>query len=256
TLPVPVPVPEAVIAKEEIGSGSGSGEKDEEKEEKAKKNGRPWWHWALLALLIVAVVLLVLWLLRSCGREHEAGLGITSDAGDGAVLARAPGDLSGADGSAIAAADGAAPANGVGDAGAGTQSDMAHDAGAADNDIDTADIRLDGGGTLPDGGKRMIRIKGKWVVVPVGPGGGPGVGAGGGAGAPGAGAGGGEKELPHRSHFQPDAVRWRVTGGLDQLDPHSPHTGEGSTFDVVLRPGGSFGSVKVQWQDKSGRWHN
>jgi len=254
----------AAVAAAGLGASAGAGssaagevkaaaqvEPEKEAEERVeKKKGRPWWFWVLLGVAVLAILLLLAWLLQRCGKEPGA---VTAPDGavlgaDGAVANGAMADGAVANGAADASADAAATDDGVADAGA-----------LADGG-DAGDWRDAGAVKLADGGVRvrLIGKGGKEKIIVVG--GEAGGGSGSGSGGTGGNAGGAEdandKGLPHRSHFQPDAVRWRVAGGLDQLDPQSPHTGEGATFDVTLRSGGSFGSVKVQWQDKSGRWHN
>ncbi|WP_394842702.1 hypothetical protein LZC95_37220 [Pendulispora brunnea] len=234
------PAAAAAAAVEESAGASQQVEPEAEKKVEEKKKGRAWWWWVLLGVAVLAILLLLAWLLQRCGKEGA----VAADAGADAAMVAADG----------AAADAAVDAG----ADAAIEEDAAADAGAvADAGEDAGEWRDGGAVGLADGGVRVRLIgkggKEKIIVVPGGGGGG------GGGGKGGAGAGGegtDDKGLPHRSHFQPDAVHWRVSGGLDQLDPQSPRTGEGTTFDVTLRPGGSFGSVKVQWQDKNGRWHN
>jgi hypothetical protein len=231
--------------------------KDEKNGKKEKKTaapvllwGRPWWHWALVALVAAALVALALYLLRACNEPGGSGLadaGATPDseassAADGAYADGAkpggeagPSDAAGdaatdapGDGSADGAADG--PAEGAADASNDGKADGAADA--------KSDSRADGA---------------------------PGAGAGNGLGGPGAGVGvgvgpggtviPGPSSLPHRFHFEPGAVRWRVTAGLNMLDTSSAVEGIGQNFEVILKPGGSFDGVKVQWQDANGRWH-
>jgi hypothetical protein len=43
--------------------------------------------------------------------------------------------------------------------------------------------------------------------------------------------------------------------GQNQLDSSSPVDGTGQNFEVILKSGGSFQHVRVQWQDSNGHWH-
>ncbi|MCC7535520.1 MAG: hypothetical protein IT379_04880 [Deltaproteobacteria bacterium] len=59
--------------------------------------------------------------------------------------------------------------------------------------------------------------------------------------------------LPHREHYHPDAVQWRIVGGTSRVYDYS---GTGPTFHVYLRPGETFDGVRVQWRDGAGGWHD
>ncbi len=66
------------------------------------------------------------------------------------------------------------------------------------------------------------------------------------------GPGGGTKTSVHRKHYSDDAMKWRVTTGANKV---SRTEDTGKRFDVWLSPGQSFEGVKVEWQDKAGKWH-
>jgi hypothetical protein len=231
--------------------------KDDEKKDEEKKQaaalllwGRPWWHWLLGLLVAIALLLLILWLLRGCdakdhGADAEAGPDAPPDVGailvepDGAVMVvTADGGLEPFDGSADAL-----PA--AADAGADARGDT-----GTDGDTDASGGTEDGTGGGSGGGSGGGGSGGG------GSGGGGSGGGGSGGGGSGGGSGGGEKLLPHRTHFHPDAVKWRVTQGANLLHEGSQPTGNGNTYDLTLKRGSSFQSVHVQWQDKSGVWHD
>jgi hypothetical protein len=67
------------------------------------------------------------------------------------------------------------------------------------------------------------------------------------------GSGGTSVTLPHREHYHPDAVQWRVVGGTNRVQDFS---GSGPVFHVYLRPGATFDGVHVQWRGRDGRWHD
>jgi hypothetical protein len=224
--------------------------KDEKKEEKKEDEegegalvwGRPWWQWLLVLLAAAVIVALILFLVGDCtnplakneadasGGDAKTGATLESGAAtDGSADAGIDGDASPVtDGGPEAATDGATdgPSDARGD-------------GPADGG---SDAKADGGGDAGPLG----------MGAGVGPGGGVGVGVGpGGVLVPGHDPG----ALPHRFHFEPTAVRWRVSAGQSQLDSSSPVEGIGQNFEVILKPGGSFDGVKVQWQDANGHWH-
>jgi hypothetical protein len=225
--------------------------KDEEKKREEKEDaepallwGRPWWQWLLVLLAAAGIVALVLFLLRECNElsgstttdaasaDSEAGAALEAGASsDGATDATLDGEA-GADASPDATTGGAP--EGSADAASDGPTDAKTD-GASDA---KSDARTDGGAAgagLGNGG----------------PGVGVGVGPGNGVVVPGHDPGG----LPHRFHFEPDAIRWRISAGQSMLDSSSPVEGVGQNFEVILKPGGSFDGVKVQWQDASGHWH-
>jgi hypothetical protein len=215
--------------------------KDEKKDEKKPVPvGRPWWHWLLVLIAILALLALLLFLFRDCSLPG----GVTYPEG-GATSGDAMTEGGATDGMTDAGADGDAAtdalADGRADGGDGA-ADGASDAtpdGPRDGAADArADARADGGGN---------------GAGPGGPGGPGGGGPGGGGGGPGSVVP--SSSLPHRFHFEPSAVRWRIVSGQSQLDSSSPVEGSGQNFEVILTPGGSFDKVKVQWQDPSGRWH-
>jgi hypothetical protein len=241
-------------------------QEQDEKQDKAgqKSGGRRTALIVILILVGLALLCLVLFfLLRGCqGAPSAMDGGLAGDAGsaDGGAVDGAPsdGDMArtsdgdGADGSADGSATDAGATDGQVDAVAeGSDADSQGDgASQADADGQGAD---DGGSddSGPDDG------------------GGSGGGGSGGGGSGGGGSGGDTRiiiidgrpvpvdamgaALPHRSHFHPDAVSWRVSTGQ-----HLVHhvEGRGTTFDVYLQPGSTFNRVQVQWQDGNGRWHN
>jgi hypothetical protein len=216
--------------------------KDKKKDEKKKdEKAYPWWVWPLFALIAIALVLLALFLLKACEEQKTNAL---ADAGDGAA-ASADGAVDGAS-SADAAADAASSADasadaasadggsdagadaaGAGDGGADAGKDGGKDGGLAQEDDDDDDVVAgsSGGGSSGGGGKP--------VIVTVGP-------------------GGGQKTSVHRKHYQDEAVKWRVTQGANKV---SRTEQAGHRYDVWLTPGQSFEGVRVEWQDKAGKWH-
>lgn len=60
------------------------------------------------------------------------------------------------------------------------------------------------------------------------------------------------KAGPHRRHDQPDALKWRVASGTENVarTEQRPHR-----FDVWLATGKSFESVRIEWEDATGKWH-
>jgi len=66
------------------------------------------------------------------------------------------------------------------------------------------------------------------------------------------GPGGGQRTSVHRKHYSDDAVAWRVSQGAHKV---SRSEAGGKRFDVWLSPGQSFEGVRVEWQDKAGKWH-
>ncbi len=251
--------PEAVAP--EAAAAAVDAERKEEKKKDEKKVaapallwGRPWWHWLLALLAAAAIVALVLYLLHACneplggsgadaGAGSEAGAAVEGGARDGsdATLDGDGGSQDGTSESAIDAA-GEGSADGATDGSADGSADGATE-GSSDATTDGAsdaksDSKIDGAGSLGAGNGGV----GSGVGVGVGPGG---------VLVPGH----DPNALPHRFHFEPEATRWRVTAGQNMLDPSSPVEGLGQNFEVILKPGGSFDGVKVQWQDASGRWH-
>lgn len=217
--------------------------KDDKNDEKPKdkqdtKKRRPWWQWLLVALAALVLVLLLVWLLRSCvscDSQVRATDGATDGLVEGAAVAEAGfvdgadatgGDATDADPDGVA--DGATDATDAGDGG-----DAAKKDGAADDDDDDDDPGGGGGG--------------------IGSGGGGGIGSGGGGGGGGGTPGPTDRPKLHAVH--PDAVRWKVSRGTQLLHKGQAVTGQGRTFDVTLRRGKSFRDVTVEWQDKKGVWH-
>ncbi len=241
-------------------------EKKKEKKPAALLWGRPWWQWLLVLFVAVGLIALIAWLLRDC---HEPPFGKPlAPEGGGAVAdgAKGGGD---AGGTGVAARDGAAregasSADGAKEGGSARDGarDGARDAardGARDGARDAKGGRDggDGGASAEAGGSASGSGAGAGVggsgagsgVGGSGAGVGVGVGGTGGTGAPDPNA------LPHRFHFEPDAVEWRVAAGQNLLDKSSPLAGTGQNFEVILKPGGSFDGIKVEWRDRSGRWH-
>jgi hypothetical protein len=226
-------------------------EKKKQEEEKKKKDEekkkRPWWMWVLLALAVLAILALLLFLLRGC--SSCAPLGGNKDGATDGLVESATGE-GGAQDAALALPDGAVL---LGD-GAVLLPDgavIAFDAGISDAGKDG-----EGGKKKKDGGEAGADDDDD-DGSGGGGGGGSGGGGGGGSGGGGGGGGGGgnEKLLPHRAHFHPDAVHWKITQGQNLLAPGQKTAGDGNSFDVFLQRGKSFEGVKVQWQDKNGNWH-
>ncbi len=244
--------------------------KADEEKKKAVAAGRPWWIWLLVVLGILGVVLLILMLLRACakpippsfeadgaasadgsvGQDGATGGGASDDGGGGGA-ASAGGGAGGAGGAGGSsddsggAADGAArPSDAAtdgkrGDAGASSGDASAGDSGGASSGGSASSAGGGGGGGGGSAGSGSVTVNG------------------GGASAGGAATAGGAPSdgRPHRSDFHPDALRWKLISGADLLDPSSPATAEGDTFEVTLKKGASFEKVRVQYQDKAGKWH-
>lgn len=236
--------PALTAAASAVAKDEGAKKKDEPKEEKAKdEKQRPWWIWPLFALIAIALVLLALFLLRTCEEPTTPGPDAATDAlVDGAT------DGATSEGGADAATDAASDAT----ADAGDSGDAATDAGdAGDGGGDAGDAGKDGGQDAglalddddddePGGGGGGGGAGGSGtVIVKTFPGGGTG---------PGAGA----RTSVHRRHYHEDAVAWRVTAGTEKLARTEQR---GSRYDVWLTPGKTFEGVKVEWQDKAGKWH-
>ena len=235
--------------------------KDDKKEEKKKddKKGRPWWVWPLIGLIVIALLLLALFLLKTCDEQKtkevaEAGLSLPDGATlleDGAVLladgavvsidaavAAADAGADGGDAGALADAGGdggdagaLADAGGDGgDAGKKKHKDGGADGGGGDDDDDDDDDDVLGGGGGGGGGGKVI-VK----TFPGGPG-----------------TGNGQKTSVHRKHYSNDATAWRVAGNTGKV---SRTEDSGHRFDVWLNPGQTFEGVRVEWQDKNGKWH-
>lgn len=209
--------------------------KDDKKEaEKPEEKKRAWWLWPLFALVAIAAVLLALLLLRGCDDDRAAGTG--DAATDAPAEASALGDA-GPDGAALSLADAAADANALVDAAA----DASAQADAAVSDGG----REDGGLALtiedeeddPGGSSGSVGSSGGGpVTVTIGPAGGP----------------SGPKTGPHRRHYQAEATAWRVSAGKERI---SRTEQRGQRYDVWLGAGRTFDGVRVEWQDKSGKWH-
>jgi hypothetical protein len=224
---------------------------DEEKKAKEKKDDgkkRPWWMWPLFALIAIALILLALFLLKTCEEQNNL---MTADGGEAGAEAAADGsndsaanaDATGEAGDDAAAAgdagtDAAGDASDAGADAAGDGGDAGKDAGkdaSASNDDDDdgddtdSDIEIGPDGKPKPGGK---------VIITMG-------------GAPG-GSGPAAKKAPHRRHYQADAVKWRVAAGNEKVTRTETR---GKRFDVWLAKGKTFQGVGVEWQDKAGKWH-
>jgi hypothetical protein len=232
-------------------------EEDKNKDKKDDGKKRPWWVWPLFALIAIVLVLLALFLLKTCEEQNaaladggEAGMeaaadGPTDGPTDGAMAADALAEGGDAAGAGDAAADaaggdggdaGADAAGGDGgDAGKDGGKDAGKDGGTASNDDDDDgdddDTDVDIG---PDGKPKP----GSKVIISMG-------------GAPGGNAPA-AKKAPHRRHYQADAVKWRVSSGNEKVTRTETR---GKRFDVWLAKGKTFNGVTVEWQDKQGKWH-
>jgi hypothetical protein len=204
--------------------------------------GATWWQRLVLPLAALAALVLVVWLVRGCGDSPAA----TSDGGTTATsrsilythagwVVDGPWDDAGA--TVTVASDA-----GVDDASAVVELDAP---------IDAVVCARDGG---PAAGGSLATGAGSGSASGHGSSGGPAAGSASGhadAGPPAEEDG----NLPRRIHFEPGATHWKVVEGSEQLDPRFPLKGDGDTFAVVLRRGGSFDRVRVEWQDHAGEWH-
>ncbi len=224
--------------------------KDDGAKKDEKKNSgktRLWWVWPLFGLVAIALVLLALFLLKAC-EEPKAipGADASSDA-QAAGDAESTGPEAGADGAVVstsdgadAAADAAATADG-GDAGvdaasADAGSDGGKDGGLASNDDDDDDdfpLGSSGGSSGGTGASGGTGSSGGTVLVKIGP-------------------GGGQKTSVHRKHYSDEAQHWRIAAGAHKV---SRTEEQGHRFDVWLSPGQTFEGVRVEWQDRNGKWH-
>jgi hypothetical protein len=241
----------AATSKEPEAAKAEEAKKDEKKDEKKKeeKKGRPWWVWPLIGLIIIALLLLALFLLKACEEQKtkelaEAGQTLPDGAtllADGAVLlpdgAVLTGDAGDAGDAGVLADGGDAGDAGAlsdagddgGDAGKKKHKDGGADSGLDDDDDDDDDATGGGGGGGGGGGKVIVK------TFPGGPG-----------------TGGGQRTTVHRKHYSNDAVAWRVSGATNKI---SRTEDSGHRFDVWLNPGNTFEGVRVEWQDKAGKWH-
>jgi hypothetical protein len=216
--------------------------KDEKEEEKKKKDdkGRPWWIWPLFGLVLIALLLLALFVLKACedqkiGASADAaadalasGAAANAEAGreaDAAAASSDGGGEAGADASAMSdSGDAGGDAGALGDGGR----DGGRDGGLAMDDDDDDFIEGSSGGA--SGG---VGSSGGTVVVKIGP-------------------GGGQKTSVHRKHYSDEATKWRVSAGANKVSRTEQRD---KRFDVWLTPGQTFEGVKVEWQDKAGKWH-
>ena len=210
-------------------------EKKAEEKKKAETKKRPWWIWPLFGLVVIAGVLLVLFLLKSCDEpKGPASLDASPDAQQASAANEAGADAANApdaEADAASIADAGAATNDAGsDAGALADAGKdagGKDAGLANNDDDDDDDDGAGGGASSGGGG------GGTVTVKIGP-------------------GGGSKTGAHRKHYMDQAQAWRITTGNGKV---SRTEQSGHRFDVWLSPKQSFEGVRVEWQDGAGKWH-
>ena len=213
-------------------------EKKKEDDKKQAEKKRPWWIWPLFGLVLIAGVLLVLFLLKSCDEpKGPASLDASPDA-----LA----DMNEAGADAAGAADAEADAASIADAGdagaaaldaaadASALADAGKDAGGVDGGLAADDDDDDGAGGGSSGGSGASSGGGGGTVtVKIGP-------------------GGGAKSGAHRKHYMDQAQAWRITSGNGKV---SRTEQSGHRFDVWLSPSQSFEGVRVEWQDGAGKWH-
>lgn len=246
----------------------------ETKDEEAKDDQAPdrTWLWIALAvvLLVLAVILAVA--LKDCGKEVAAG---------------PDGSVAGADGSVPDGGDGFIYGHAIDDGGiaATVLHDGGLEAGTATSDagpdamIASQDAGPDAAASSRDGGRRRDgggNGNGSGSGSGNGSGNGSGSGSGSGAGRPPRdsqgrivygrhrdpggnivywieGDQGAPVALPHREHYHPEAMQWRIVGGTDRVYDFD---GTGPNFHVYLYPNENFDGVLVQWRDRSGSWHD
>lgn len=225
------------------------GKEKEKKDEKKKKDegkARPWWFWPLFGLIAIALVLLALFLLKACEDQKTADAGAADALAESATAADGAADGAVADGAVSPTADGGGDAGAAGDGGADAGADAASLDGGADGGKTNADAGPDGGHTDDDDDDDFPETTGSSG------------GASGGGGSSGGtvivkvGPGGGKKTSVHRKHYSDEATHWRVSGGAHKV---SRTEQAGKRFDVWLTPGQTFEGVRVEWQDKAGKWH-
>jgi hypothetical protein len=215
---------------------------EEKKEEKKEEKGRPWWIWPLFGLIVIALILLALFLLKACEDQKANQADAAAEAGmDGAL------------------ADGASAGEAGADASGGLPGDSGVDAASADAGVDAASA--DGGkdaGRLPDGGLAFDDDDDDFQIEGSSSSGGTVTSSTSSGGSSGGkvtvkiGPGGGQKTAVHRKHYSNDAQKWRVSQGAGKV---SRSEDRGQRFDVWLSPGQTFEGVRVEWQDKAGKWH-
>ncbi len=255
---------------------------DEKKEEKKDEKKSRLWLWLLLGLALVVLIVLLGLLLKDCGKEPRDALDAGTDAGGDAGGASDGGDRGAGKDGGDGTDGGAANGSHRGDAGGGR--DAASDAGPDAGGDAGADGGAEGGDAGADGGKDAGADAGKdggadggkdasgsgepsgppknGKVYQVGAGGakaGSGSGSASGSASLHGGAGGPhahpDKPIPFRSHFQPDAVAWRITTGAEVVSDEFPPEIEDGAFEVYLKPGHTFSEITVEYQDKAGQWH-
>ncbi len=213
---------------------SGAPEEKKPEEKKPDPKARPWWVWPLFGLAVIALLLIALFLLKACEDTRTTAGADASDA----LVESATADAAleaGVDAAAIDGGDASAAADG-GELDAGV--DAASIDGGADGGVDGGG--KDGGlasndddDDEPGGGVGGGAAGGGTVVVKVGP-------------------AGGAKTSVHRKHYTDEAQAWRVGAGNAKV---SRTEQRGRRFDVWLAPGQTFEGVRVEWQDKAGKWH-
>jgi hypothetical protein len=219
--------------------------KNDKNDARKGANARAWWVRPLFGLMAIALVLLTLFFLRAC-EDQSSGPGQATDAQAEAASVDSGGNpdgaaLDAADGAALDDASEASDAATAGDAAAdaATAGDAAADAATAGDaaaDAATAgDAGRDGALTMDDDDDDDFPegSSGGTVIVKIGP-------------------GGGQKTGVHRKHYSDEAVQWRIGAGAQKV---SRTEQSGRRFDVWLSPGQTFEGVRVEWQDKAGKWH-
>lgn len=231
--------------------------KAEEQEEKEDTEGRPWWHWLLLALLVVAFAVLVAVLLQRCNDERadndaagnqgtRSGMGA---GGDGGAGAKGKGGAGGAAVKAAAGGEGGAGGKGAGgkggadgDGGAGGSGDDGEGGASGSGDGD-GDGDGDGEGgpvvVVEGDGPPPVVVPGEGYVIVEG------------APRPTATSG-----IPFRAHSHPRAVAWRIKRGSQHLHPTLRPALREENFEVFLKPGRKFDQIEVEWRDAQGQWHS
>ena len=200
----------ALVAAGAAAGPPGDGAKKEEEPKKEEKKpvaagiALLWWHWLIIVLVILGILA---WLYRGCAADADSG--------------PIPGEDGGTPDASGVSADGMADArDGVGSRGdggprrgdGGDGREAGRDsAGDGPRDAMRDGLARDGGKDgrgAGDGGDASAAsgADGGPGGIQGGVGGGSGVGVGVGVG----GSGSGANALPHRAHFEPDAVKWRV----------------------------------------------
>jgi hypothetical protein len=217
-----------------------------------EKKKRRLWPWILTAILAVALAALLIWLLRACDDPNKGG----PDAGANVADAGVDASDAGQDASTDATSDASdASTDGAADGDAGSDADDDDDdLGFGDMtewDDDSQDLNHSdsnggaNGGTGTSGGT----VTGSNGGTVTGSNGGTSTGNGRVEVPPGS---DGSRNGPHRRHMHPQAVAWKVSQGNAKVSVTETNDGQ---FDVWLKNGSSFEGVRVEWQDKAGKWH-